>query len=94
MDDGAFAEAVYVPSYSQGVLTLTRQGPVEVTFARASRGLRVVTLRSFLKGKFEAFFKEQFVSQRFDWAARFPNLPPMNVDSWKIDDGWLQVGLR
>lgn len=94
LDDGAFVKAVYVPDFSQGVLTLTRQGEVELTFARASRGLRVVTLRSFLKGKFEAFFKEQFVSQRLDLASRFPNLPRLTFDSWKIDNGWLQVGLR
>ncbi len=94
LDDGAFVTAVYSPSYSDGVLTLTREGLVDVTFARASRGLRVVTLRSFLKGKFDMFFKEQIVTQRLDLANRFPNLPKFALAVMKIDNGWLQLGWR
>ncbi len=94
LDDGAFVTAVYAPSFSGGVLTLTRQGEVEVTFARASRGLRVVTLRSFLKGKFDKFFKEQIVTERLELPGRFPNLPQFVLNVMKIDDGWLQLGWR
>lgn len=94
LEDSAFVTAVYAPSYSKGVLTLNRQGEVEVTFARASRGLRVVTLRSFLKGKFDKFFKEQLVTQPLDLPARFPNLPKIALNVMKIDDGWLQLGWR
>lgn len=92
LEDGAFVTAVYAPSYSNGVLTLTRQGEVDVSFARATRGLRVVTLRSFLKGKFDMFFKEQIVTQRLDLANRFPKLPKFNLAVMKIDNGWLQLG--
>ena len=94
LDDGAFVTAIYRPSYADGVLTFQREGEVDVTFARAQRGLRVVTLRSFLKGKFDMFFKEQIVTQRLDVAQQFPNLPALVVDALAIDDGWLQVGLR
>lgn len=92
LDDGSFVTAVYAPSYSNGVLKLTRQGEVDVAFARATRGLRVVTLRSFLKGKFDKFFKEQIVTQRLDMADRFPNLPKLKLAVMKIDKGWLQLG--
>jgi hypothetical protein len=92
LDDGAFITAVYTPNYHQGVLTLTRVGEVEITFARAVRGVRVVTLRSFLKGKFDLFFKEQIVTERLEAASRFPNLPKLNLSAMTIDDGWVQLG--
>ncbi len=94
LEDPAFVTASYLPQYRDSVLSLTRQGPVDVTFARATRGLRVVTLRSFLKGKFDKFFKEQFVTQRLDSLPLPPNVPRFNVDSLSVDNGWLQVGLR
>jgi hypothetical protein len=92
LDDGAFITAAYTPKYEQGVLTLTRIADVDISFARAARGVRVVTLRSFLKGKFDLFFKEQIATERLDVPSRFPNLPKLDLSVLTIDDGWLQLG--
>jgi len=92
--DPAIITATYLPSFYDGVLTLKREGPVTIDFTRESRGVRVVTLRSFLKGKFETTFKEEFVTKRIDLNGRFPRAPQLNVDHLNLDDGWLQVGLR
>lgn len=94
LEDSSIVTAVYRPTFADGVLTLDREGPVNVSFTRASRGLRVVTLRSFLKGKFDMFFKEQFVTKPLDQMALPAGVPHFDVDSLQLDDGWVQVGLR
>lgn len=94
LDDSAIVTAIYRPSYSKGALIFDREGPVDVSFTRASRGLRVVTLRSFLKGKFDMFFKEQIVTQRLDQLPLPAGVPHFVVDTLLIDNGWAQVGLR
>lgn len=94
LNDNAIIKAVYRPQYANGVISLLRQGPVEISFTQAERGFRVVTLRSFLKGKFDAFFKEQMDFERLDLAASTPGMPGLDVDTIQLDDGWLQVGLR
>ena len=94
LEEAAFVTAVYVPEHTAQGLTLHRQGEVEVTFARATRGLRVVTLRSFLKGKFDKFFKEQLETQTLDLQQRFPRLPAIALHELQIDDGWVQLGWR
>lgn len=92
--DPAIITATYLPSFYDGVLTLKREGPVTIDFTRDSRGVWVVTLRSFLKGKFETTFKEEFVTKRIDLNARFPRAPQLTVDQLNLDGGWLQLGLR
>lgn len=94
LNDNAIIKAVYRPQYADGVVSLMRQGPVEISFTQAERGFRVITLRSFLKGKFDAFFKEQLDIERLEMAASAPGMPRLDVDSIQLDDGWLQVGLR
>lgn len=94
LNDNAIIKAVYRPQYASGVVSLIRQGPVEISFTAAERGFRVITLRSFLKGKFDAFFKEQLDIERLDMAASAPGMPRLEVDTIQLDDGWLQVGLR
>ena len=94
LDDSAIVTAVYRPTYSNDGVVLDREGPVDVSFTRASRGLRVVTLRSFLKGKFDMFFKEQIVPQRLDQSSLPAGTPHFVIDSLLVDDGWVQVGLR
>ncbi len=94
LDDSAIVTAVYKPTYSNGVVILDRVGPVDVSFTRASRGLRVVTLRSFLKGKFDTFFKEQVVTKRLSEMSLPAEVPHFDVDTLLIDNGWAQVGLR
>jgi hypothetical protein len=86
--------ATYVPSFSpDGLLTLNRQGPVDFRFGDA-RGLRVLTLRTFIKGKLEQAFKEQIELERLNLKDRFPKVGNIAIDSWQLDNGWLQVGLK
>lgn len=92
--DPAIISATYVPSCDQNVLTLTRQGEVSINFARISRGLRAVTLRSFLKAKFDDVFKQEIVTEEIDLTAQMPNAPELEINSIQMADGWLQVGAR
>ncbi|MCA9132510.1 MAG: hypothetical protein KDA45_05135 [Planctomycetales bacterium] len=94
LNDPAIVTAVYHPSYRDGVITLDRKGDVNVTFARESRGLRAVTLSSFFRVKFNTIFKEQVVTERIDLKQTLPRAPKLEVLSLRIQDGWLQVGLR
>jgi hypothetical protein len=92
--DPAIISATYFPTVVGDTLVLTRQGDVEIAFARTSRGVRAVTLRSFLKGKFDTVFKEQITTEPIDIAKSFPRAPHMSVRSIQTDDGWLQVGVN
>jgi hypothetical protein len=93
LPEAASISATYVPSFRDGVLILDRQGPVDIQFGE-TRGMRVLTLKTFIKNKFEATFKEQFVIDRIDLASRFPRAPRLSIDTWRFDDGWMHVGVR
>lgn len=86
--------ARYRASVQDGVLRLERQGDVELTFARASGGVRGVTLRAFLKGKFDKFFKESGQTQRISVGDRIPNMPPLVLSNVVLGNGWAQISLR
>ncbi len=94
LNDNSIVKAVYRPQYANGVVSLLRQGPVEISFTQSERGVRAIALRSFLKGKFDAFFKEQLDIEQLELAASAPGMPRLEVDTIQLDDGWLQVGLR
>ncbi len=94
LEDYAMVTAVYRPSYANGRITLTREGEVDLNFPRTTRVLRQITLRSFLKTKFNEFFKEEIVTQPIDLKKAFPNAPSMSITSLQLDDGWLQLGVR
>jgi hypothetical protein len=79
---------------------LNRQGEVEVTSDKETKGTRAVTLRSFLRNKFDKTFKTSIVTEPISFAklqARFPQVSNLNLDinraSFKIAAGWLQVAL-
>lgn len=93
LNDPASISLTYNPSYSDGVLKLRREADIEIEFLRNS-GLEATVLRSFLKLKMESTFKEEIVTKRIDLAKQLPNAPKLEINSLKIDNGWVQVGLR
>lgn len=94
LSDPAIISAVYEPAFEDGVMTLRRQGPVSIDFTRESRGVRMVTLRSFLKSKFDATFQQEIVIQPINLQERFPRVPRLKLSALSIHGGWLQVGLN
>jgi hypothetical protein len=86
--------AVYQPIVQGGEVVFERQGEVQLDFAGASRGIRQVTLRSFLKGKFERLFRERTEPQRLTLGRQMPNVPPLSLAGLRLEDGWAQVALQ
>ena len=79
-----------------GTIQLEREGDVKIDFAgRQQRGVRAVTLRSFLKKKFEDVFKEKLLDSPLRVTDRLPTeLQGLQLVSIQVDDGWLQAHLR
>ena len=94
LSDDAIISATYRPTYFNGVLTLKREGEVTIEFTRQARGLRVVTLRSFLKGKFDKALQEEIRTKQLDLASVAPQAVGFDISSIKIDGGWVQVGVK
>ncbi len=94
LEDYAIATAVYRPSFADNRVSLAREGEVNLEFPRTSRFMRVLTLRSFLKAKFNEFFKEAIVTEPVNLQKILPKAPAMTIGSLKIDDGWVQIGVR
>lgn len=90
----ATVSAKYRATVQDGVLTLQRQGDVELNFVRAAGGVRAVTLRAFLKGKFDKFFKEVGQTKRIVLGGRMPNMPPLVLTGVVFGNGWAQISLR
>ncbi len=86
--------ASYRPTYAAGNLRLDREGTVDINFVGRSTGLAAVSMRAFLKGKFEDFFKPVLVDTPIKLGERFPKLPNLQISSIQLDNGWLQVGVK
>jgi chorismate mutase len=100
LNEALSIKAVYLPQLENGRIMLNRQGEVEVTSDKETKGTRAVTLRSFLRNKFDKTFKTSIVTEPISFAklqARFPQVSNLNLDinraSFKIAAGWLQVAL-
>lgn len=84
--------ASYRPSYYNGFLRLDREGDVSIEFVGRSTGLGAVSLRAFLKAKFENTFKPVLVDQKINMPTQLP--VALSIQSIQLDDGWLQIALR
>jgi len=95
LDQPATIEAIYKIVLVDGAIQFERQGDVKIDFAgKAQRGLRAVTLRSFLKNKFDSVFKPQLLDTPFRPTDRLPaNVPQMTITDIQVDDGWIQANL-
>ncbi len=86
--------ATYRPSFHQGVLRLDREGELDISFGNMG-GLAAVSLKPFLRGKFEKTFKPVLVNRSIVLPRPAnPNVPPLQIGQVQLDDGWLQVSLR
>jgi hypothetical protein len=75
---------------------LTRQGDVEVTFLR-SRGqlsIRQVTFKTFMRRKFAALFKEEFVGEGLQLPGRFGDRGALKLAQMDSGNGWLALAWR
>lgn len=93
LDQPAIIDAAYRVEIVDGRIQLHREGDVNVNFSGTQqKGVRSVTLRTFLKNKFEQLFRPELLDKPLDWSE---NLPPQFKDlrlaSLSIDDGWMQV---
>jgi hypothetical protein len=95
LEQKAIIEAAYAVELQGGALQLRRQGGVKIEFSgELQRGLRAVTLRSFLKNKFDTVFKEELLEQPVRLSDRLPaNAPDLEIVEVQMDDGWLQATL-
>lgn len=97
LDQAATIEAAYrLVQGDDGTIQLERQGELNVEFVgKAQRGVLGVTLRTFLKDKFEQLFRPQLFDKPVRWADRLPEqFRDLNLCSVAIDDGWLQLQVR
>jgi hypothetical protein len=96
LDQPASIEASYLLSLNDGAIQLDRQGEVKIDFSgKQQRGVRAVTLRSFLKKKFDDVFKPQLLETPLRISERLPSeLQGLQLASVQVDDGWIQVSLR
>ena len=96
LDQPASIEASYKIVLADGALQLERQGEVKIDFSgKQQRGVRAVTLRSFLKKKFEDVFKQQLLDEPIRITDRLPNdLQDLNLSSVQIENGWIQAHIR
>ena len=96
LDQPASIEASYKIVLADGALQLERQGEVKIDFSgKQQRGVRAVTLRSFLKKKFEDVFKQQLLDEPIRITDRLPSdLQDLNLSSVQIENGWIQAHIR
>lgn len=72
---------------------LTRQGEVEVKFLERERlGAQQVTFKTFMTRKFEAMFKQEFVSEGVVLKDRLARAGKLQVQEIGSDKGWLAIG--
>ena len=86
--------ATYRPSISNGYLRLDREGEMEINFIGRG-GIGSVSLKPFIKGKFEKTFKPVLVNAPINLPIpNNPAIPRLQVSNLIIDNGWAQVSLK
>ncbi len=95
LEQPATIEAAYKVVLQNGAIQLQREGDVAIGFeGKAQRGLRAVTLRSFLKNKFDSVFKQELLQKPLRLSEKLPaGAPNLNIVDVQIDDGWIQATL-
>lgn len=96
LDQPATIEASYAPTLVDGALQLVRDGEVRIEFSgRQQRGVRAVSLRSFLKKKFDDVFKPELLDKPLRIDEKLPaDLQGLRLASIVVDEGWLQAHLN
>jgi hypothetical protein len=95
LDQSASIEATYKPVIQNGAIQMQRVGDVAIDFVgRAQSGLRGVTMRSFLRKKFDSVFKQELFETPLRPTDRLPSNIPLSLVDIQVDDGWLQASLN
>lgn len=95
LDQSASIEATYKPVIQNGAIQMQRVGDVAIDFVgRAQSGLRGVTMRSFLRKKFDSVFKQELFETPLRPTDRLPSNVPLSLVDIQVDDGWLQASLN
>lgn len=95
----ATVSATYRPTISNGIsngnLRLDREGDVKIEFYGKISNIGAVSMRAFLKGKFEETFKPVLVNTPVDLPApKQANVPRVQISSLQLDNGWVQINLK
>ena len=91
----ATVSATYRPTISNGNLRLDREGDVKIEFYGKISNIGAVSMRAFLKGKFEETFKPVLVNTPVDLPApKQANVPRVQISSLLLDNGWVQINLN
>lgn len=91
----ASVTAVYRPTIYNGYLRLDREGDVKIEFFGKISNIAAVSMRAFLKGKFEDTFKPVLVNAPITLPPpRRPNVPQLQISNLQVDNGWAQISLR
>lgn len=91
--DAATIDAAYRVEVADGRIQLHREGDINIAFSESQqKGVLAVTLRSFLKGKFEQLFRPQLLDEPLNWSEKLPDqLRDLRLADLTIDDGWMQA---
>ncbi len=91
----AAVSATYRPTVYNGFLRMDREGPVNIEFFGKISNIGAVSMRAFLKGKFEETFKPLLVNAPITLPPpKQPNMPWVQISSLQLDNGWVQVSLK
>jgi len=91
----ASVTAIYRPTIYNGDLRLDREGEVKIEFFGKISNIAAVSMRAFLKGKFEDTFKPVLVNTPITLPApKRANMPRVQISNLQLDNGWLQVSLQ
>ncbi len=96
LDQSSTVEAAYRVVIADNTVQLVREGDVNVEFSGTQqKGVRAVTLRTFLKNKFEQLFRPELFDKPIDWTERLPeSFRDLQLASLTIDDGWMHVQMK
>ncbi len=86
--------ATYRPSIANGYFRLDREGEMGINFIGRG-GLGSVSLKPFIKGKFEKTFKPVLVNAPITLPIpNNPAMPRLQISNLIVDNGWAQISLR
>lgn len=96
LEQSATIDADYKVDVVDGRIQLHREGDVNITFSESQqKGIRAVTLRTFLRNKFEQLFRPQLLDEPLNWSEKLPDqFQDLRLADLAIDDGWMQVHLK
>lgn len=95
LNQDTIVTATYRPSINNGYLRMDREGEMEIEFIGRG-GLGSVSLKPFIKGKFENTFKPVLVNAPINLPipANNPNMPRLQISNLQLDNGWAQISLQ